>query len=244
MAKLPAVVESVEDVPEGFRDAYVEQDGKYVLDADVEAHPATQSLRNAAKARREEREQLAREMKQWRDLGLSPDEIAELKEKASQASKNEEKPDLDKLKAKWHEEWKKSVEPQISELERLRAENRTLRLDDKLVQDFLAAGGDPDSAKLMLLDTRERFDLDEKGRPIVKDDDGEPRPITPKDWFAKEYVKTRPNLFTGKMVAGSGAKESAGRVAGATKRSDLKTDAAKAAFITEHGLDAYKALPD
>lgn len=244
MAKLAAVVDSLEDVPEGQREFYTEANGKFVLDADVEQHPATERLRSTAKARRTEREAAEKELKPFKDLGLTPEEIAELKQRRDDPPKDGDKPDLDKLKAKWQEEFRRSVEPQLSELEQLRAENRTLKLDDKLVQDFLGAGGDPDSVKLMLLDTRDRFDLDDKGRPIVKDEEGDPLPTTPKDWFAKEYKTVRPNLFTGKVVAGGGAQQTTGRVAGATRRSDLKTDAEKSAFITEHGADAFKALPD
>lgn len=42
---------------------------------------------------------------------------------------------------------------------------------------------------------------------------------------------------------GSGAKESRASVTGIKARSDFKTDADKSKFISENGLDAFKALP-
>lgn len=47
MAKLKAILDSLDGVPEALHELYVEQDGKYVLDAEVESHPGVGALKRA-----------------------------------------------------------------------------------------------------------------------------------------------------------------------------------------------------
>jgi len=220
MARLAAVIDSLDGIAEPLHEFYTQVDGKYVLDADIEAHPQTEGLRKTAKDRRREREEVERELKVYKDLGMSVEDIAAMREQLEKSKTPDDKPDLDKLRKKWADEIRKEFEPSLKELEAIRNENRTLKLDDKLTQDFLAAGGRKQDIDLMLKDTRSRFDLSDKGVPIVVDEDGDALATSPKDWFANEYKNTRPNLFEGTGAAGGGAQ--GGRSGGSGADADVR----------------------
>lgn len=220
MPPLKAVIDSLTDVEEPYRALYEESDGKFVFAGiDIESHPATEALRNTAVARRKERERVERELKAWRDLGLTVEQVAELKSAPPKSDETDPKPpqggpDLEALRVKWRKEFEAEIAGEREELAQLRTENRTLQLDDRLGQAFLAAGGRKEDIGLMLLDTRSRFDLDDQKRVVVRDDDGDPLAIGYQEWFAKHYKKARPNLYDGTPVTGSGAKASSSGGAG------------------------------
>lgn len=220
MAKLAAVLDSLDGVAEPLREFYQEQDGKYVLDADVEAHPSTEQLRQTAKARKSERESVERTLKEFRDLGMTPEEIRELKGKLTEPPGPGEPKDFEKLVAKRVDEVKKEFEPVVAENDRLKGELKQLRLTDRVRADYIAAGGIEEDAELVLKDTDGRFDLSDKNKVVVLDDDGDPTGMTPKEWFEKKYKPTRKKFFKGTGAAGSGA-------AGGSGGSDASDDLAK-----------------
>lgn len=205
MAKLAAVLDSLDDVAEGVREFYTEVDGRFVLDADVDQHPATEKLRKTASARRREREEVEAQLKEWKDLGATPDEIRELREKARQAIDKGDKPDLDKLREKWVAEAKKEFEPVVSERDALRTELVKFKLTDRVRADYLAAGGFEEDAELAIKDNEGRFALGEKDKVQVLDEDGDPTGMTPREFFEKVYKKHRPKFFKGTGAAGGGA---------------------------------------
>lgn len=210
MPKLAAVLESLDGIAEPLREFYTEVDGKYVLDADIESHPSTEGLRNTAKQRRAERERVEKELKVFKDLGFTPEQIAELRDAAKEAQKGEtgDKPDLDKLRTKWRDEFNKEVAPKLTELEQMRTENRKLKLHDKLAAAFQAEGGRTEDVDLMLKDLVDIADLNEKGEPVLKDAEGDPMAVTLKEFFGKAYKERRANLYNGNTAAGGGARQS------------------------------------
>lgn len=209
MAKLAAVVESLDAIEdEGARKFYTEQDGKFVLDADVEGHPAVAGLKSTVKAVRGEKELTAKELKAYKDLGFTPEQIAELKEKADRVGKDN--PDFEKLLDKRIKEVETKYAKDIEERDALRKENRTLKLTDKVRAAFLASGGRKADADLAVLDTEAVFDLNDKGKIVVLDEDGDPTGKTPEQYFAEVYKAKRPNLFEGSGASGSGARGGAG----------------------------------
>jgi len=185
-------VESLESVPEYARAGY-KQVGEKWVNEDVEDVSA---LKGALKKEREGRELTAKELAAYKAAGATPEEIAELKRKGAPAS-----PDSDHLEALL----KKRLDPVMQERDALAAENRTLKLTDKVRADFLEAGGRKVDADLALLETGKRFTLSEKGKVVVLDDDGDPTGLSPKEWFATQYKGKRPNLFEGTNASGGGA---------------------------------------
>lgn len=213
MPRLPGVVESLDAVDEAFRPAYVEQDGKYVLDAEFDGHPVQAKLKRAIATERESRELTAKELKAFKDLGFSPEQIAEIKAKAD-AAKDDKQPDFERVLAKRMQEVEERFKPIVTEAESLRSENRRLKLTDKVRAAAIKAGVIEDEVDDVLRLTEAHFELDKEGRPIVLDDDGDPSDKTPEQWFTEVYKKQRPGRFKGTGGSGSGARGSAGTDAG------------------------------
>ncbi|HFE67578.1 MAG TPA: hypothetical protein ENJ93_09980 [Chloroflexi bacterium] len=90
-------------------------------------------------------------------------------------------------------------------------------------------------------------DLDEQNNIVVKNaqgnqifnEKGDPRPLD--DVFENLFVKNKPHLFKAEDPGGSGGGSGDGPPSG-TKLSDFKSDAEKAKFIQEHGVEAYQNL--
>lgn len=214
MAKLAAVVDSLDGVAEAHRDLYVkgegDQAGKFVLDADVESHPAVAGLKSTVKSTRQEREDARAALKAFKDLGYTPEQIAEIKRKAEAGAGDKGDEDFERRVAKRVKEALDKVQPDLDELPKVRAENRKLKLTDKVRGEFILAGGFDEDADDVVRLTEGRFDLDKNGKVVVLDDDGEATSLTPKEWFEKTYKKQKPKLFKGTDASGSGARGGSG----------------------------------
>jgi len=191
-------VDALDDVPEWAKAGYKQVGEKWVND-DVEDVGA---LKGALKKEREGRELTAKELAAFKNLGMSPDQIAEIKAKAASSPDK----DVDKLIEKRVAEAKKEFEPVVAERDALKTENRKLKLTDKVRADFIAAGGLEEEADDVVRLTEGRFDLGDKGKIVVLDDEGDPTGQSPKEWFEKIYKKAKPGRFKGSNASGSGAR--------------------------------------
>lgn len=205
---LPAVVDSLEGVEEPVRKFYTEVKegelaGHFVLDADITGHPKLTSARAESVGERKKRQTAEASLKAFQDLGYTPEQIAEIKRKAEEHGGEK---DPDKLVEKRVKAVRDEFEPVVTERDTLKAENRRLKLTDKVRADFIAAGGFEEDADDVVRLTEATFDLDDKGRPVVLDDEGDPTGQSPKEWFEKVYKKKKPKVFKGSVVPGSGAR--------------------------------------
>jgi hypothetical protein len=211
MAKLAGVVESLDAVEEGYRGAYVEQDGKFVLDADIEGHPAVGALKRALDSERK----IAKEALRKAQAAGDPAEIerlkAELDELKGKSGGEPKPPDAEKLRKKWEEENAPKFKALEDERDKALGELRTLRLDDKVRDSALKAGVLPDDMDDVLLITKRYFTLDDQNRVVMLDEDGDPTGTTPEKWFTDVFKVKKPKYFKGTGNAGSGAKGSDGR---------------------------------
>lgn len=127
--------------------------------------------------------------------------------------------------------------PVKSRLEQVEAENRQLKLVGP-IKDALHKAGAIDADAAWALEGH-RFDLDEQGRPYIKDD---PTADIAK-WVATELPKSRPYLFAGTKAGGGGA---AGAMQGAAnpKNADPRnwTAIERAEYIETNGVSAFKKL--
>lgn len=209
MPKLPAVVETLDVVPEAHRELYVEQDGKFVLDVDgVDGHPLAASGKKALREERKARETAESELRAWKAIGMTPEQIAELKKKISEAEQKGGDPDAtERLIRKRVAEAMEEVKPQLERLSQVEAENRKLKVTDGIRAAFLGAEGIEDDADDVVRLTEHRFRLNDRGALVVIDEDGDESSLSPKAWFAKEYKKLKPKYFKGTEASGSGARE-------------------------------------
>lgn len=202
MAKLAAVVESLEAIPEAQRDFYTEQDGKFVLDTDVEQHPGVSGLKSALGKEKVERGKKAEALTKLQA------ELATLREQVeAKDDKGESTKDLEKLLKKKEEEVRKEFAPVVTELTELRASN--LRRDKQAVlgKAALAAGVIPESLDDAIA-AADRFIKFEDGKASVLDVDGDPTGISPEKFFAERFKELKPWFYKGSAGSGSGAKPS------------------------------------
>lgn len=133
---------------------------------------------------------------------------------------------------------------------REKAEAFANRFRDKVLADSIReaavkAGALPEAADDIILRARNTFQLNEDGQPVAVDADGEviygkdgKTPLTPLEW-AESLREAAPHLWPRAVGAGPTGDKGA---KGAKKRSDMSTEEA-AAFIKEHGREAYLKLP-
>lgn len=255
---LKYTVESLDGIDEAMRGLYSEKDGKFVLSVDgLPEQEDNTGLKTALERERANAKQFGKQIKRWEGLGKSPEEISELLENLAEneRKKAEEDGDFDKLLSQHKTKWEKEKADLAGELEASRASERKAIIDNSLKSSLVTAGATGEGMDLLpvILSQRIKFETDGGERVIrILAEDGEtPLAGSSKDGtatfedLAKWAVEKYPSLFKGEGRGGGGKQPDtkAGR-SGITKKSDFKTETARAAFVTEFGMTAYKALPD
>ena len=224
--KLSGVVDTLDSVPEAYRDRY-EADGASFRLKEIEFDDPVEF-----KTKLNKKEQLLTETN--KKLGrysklqeLEDDEIEELltlREKAKSAPP----PDADRIERAEHERLLDKKEKQrlgeIAERDGKIAgyeqQLKKYKLIDPLRAIWLEAGGFPEDFDVAMLEIASRFKLVEeegkKPRIVVLDEDKDDTDTSPKEFFEKLYAKQRPKFFKSRTGHGSGAdnKQNGGNVAG------------------------------
>lgn len=187
-------------VPEAQRAAAVElKDGKFAVSEDDPAlgeagKRALQTERDARKAAEDEKKKVEKE----RD---------ELKLKAEAAAKGVTEAELKKIR----DDEALKLKPIEDELAKAKAENRKLKLTDRVKAMLLAAGVMPDRITKAMKDLDGRVDLTEDGNSIVvKDAAGTLTTEKIEDFVKTTYKKEAPFFYAGSGAAGSGGEGSEG----------------------------------
>jgi hypothetical protein len=180
MAKLKAVIEKADHdaLPEALKEFYVEKNGKFVLEAEVEEHPELTGLKNTVAALRKERSAAEAKLAEYSDLG----DIT--KAKAALAKIQE----LEETEAKKSGEWEKlktqMVERHATEKAELNQKMKDLENDvSSLVVDreIVTVLSDPEiggKPRSLLPHMRGRVKAVKEGgvwKPIVHDGNGTPQ---------------------------------------------------------------------
>lgn len=190
------IFDTKDAIPKGFEDEYEEREGKWHPKAeDGGLKTALEEERRARKAA----EKLATK---------AADERADLERKLSAASASgddKEKDRVAKALAKFDTDLADAKAEHKKELDAARAELRTLKLDEKVKDAFIKAGGRPERADKALRDTHDRFDLADDGRILVKDAKGDVTSTTVEDFFGKTYRGEMAEFYTGTKATGGGA---------------------------------------
>lgn len=261
--KLKSKYSKQEDIPESVRDFYEERDGAWVLDHDIDI-PNVSSIRNDLSTERRRRQELESKIQKWESLGKSDEEIAALIEKHKKLEEDdlESKGKWDQLKAQLvetHNAEKNRLQKKIDDLTKTVDERdsaiREMLLDSNATAAIAEHDGDPE---LLMPFVRKRMRVVEaEGRrkiEVLGEDgnvkmNGKGEPISVSDLIAEMRGNERfGKLFKGSGASGGGTPPGGGGGSGGgshqfKRRSELKTEKERAAFIDAHGLDAYKALP-
>jgi hypothetical protein len=234
MPKLAKQVDSLDAVPEPFREAYVEQDGKYLLDTEWED---TSGLKNALDAERKAAKEAKAALKKYD--GVDPEEFARLKAAADEA-------EAAKLQSegRWEDVKKRLADSHAKELEKWTGEvsKRDRVIEQLTVENELSAAIDkagilPEHRKAV------RALLRVEAKPTVQWDGDAPKGVMG-DVAIAEYVESWAKTdeaayyLPSSGANGSGAKGGGGGGAGRKPFKEM-SEGDKIAFIEKHGQEEY-----
>lgn len=230
MAKLTAVVEKLEDVPESFRDVYTEKNGKFYLDAEgIEYAEDVAGLKSALAKIKESDRKKAERLQEF-EKQIADDKAA--LEEAELAKKG-----LTDIKKKWNAD---EVAPRDEKIAQQAAQIHELTFGVQMER--LIASPEvvhPKAARKLFSDY---FALNDEGILAPKDDPtGDPGKFM-LTVLKKEY----PNEFKGTQAAGGGAagSQGAGTAGQGGKPVSKWTSEERAAYINANGPEALQALFD
>lgn len=252
---LHLIVDDLETVPDALRGEYTEKDGKFHLN--VEGLEDTSGLKSALQKERGSRGALEKQMKSWQGLGKTPEEIAELLQKQAdeEAERAKKSGDFASIMKQKESAWEKEKADIIAERDVARSSERSAVVSERLLGALTKAGVTEEGSELLpeRLSNRIKFETVDGKRVLkIMQADGE-TPLAGKgadgtatmDDLVAEAITKYPSLFKGEGRGGSGKPPQHGSGgSGVSKKSDLKTEKEKAAFVDKHGFDAYKALSD
>jgi len=205
-------------------------------ESQIETKPETQAadelsgLKSALQKERERARALEKQAKAYEGLGLSPDEIAELKAAREKADEEAARKagDYEALLKKHRESAAKELEARETKAKALEGKLAELMLGDGLTKALLEAGATKEGVDLLsrVLQSRARLEVSDQGaRVTVLDADGSPMVTSGKDATLADLVNDAavkyPSLFAAQTKAGSGT-QSASQGAGRTGQTSIK----------------------
>lgn len=238
MAKLKAVLDSLEGVDDAVKGLYVERDGKHYLDA--EGVEDVSGLKSSLEKQKREAKEAREALKRYD--GIDPEEFQRLKEAADAA-------EAKKLEAEgnYKEIRERDAKAHAKELEKRDAEiGRRDRFIEKLViENELNAAIEKVGVIPELKDgARALFMI--KGAKVVATEDGYNGLLgdVPISDYVESWAKTdeAAHYLRPTGAGGSGTKSGKAAPSGNKPRSEM-SNAEKAAFIDKHGQAAYFDLP-
>lgn len=242
-------VEKLDDVDESARGLYKEVEGGGGFQLDVDDLEDTGALKRAKDHEVEARKKAEAELKRLQDERKA----AEAARKKAEEDANKASGNVEALEKSWQAKLtareQELIQERDSQVSSLTADVTRLTADTDALKIATELAVDPDSVDALLPHVRRRLAVDVRdGRrvSVVVDADGKPTAMSLAD-LAKELKasKSLARLIKGSQGSGGGAGGS-GRGGGAPpaskKRSEM-TNAERAAYISEHGKNAYLALP-
>lgn len=190
-----AVYDSQDAVPEAQRDVYEEREGKW--------HPKVPDVTKLTGALQKERDKATEQERLRKEAEKERDDLKRAKEAQAKGISEEA---LEEIRTKE----KAARKPLEDELATVRAENRKLKLTDRVKALALAAGVMPDRIKQAMKILDERTDLTDADGIVVKDEDGKITSETIDDFLGTTFKKESPWFYAGSGSSGSGANGSNG----------------------------------
>lgn len=184
---IKTILDSLDDVEEGFRALYTQVDDRFVLQVEgIDDHPDVANLRNAYKRRGDDLTKAKDELRDVRNTALNlPDDFdAELWEKLKSGEPSKEADakaeaklvEMRKALEAERDEWKGKFEGEVTSR---RTEKATGTLKDALLAAGVTEPAFLDASTTML---RDKISFTDDGKPVVESDMG---PMAPTDFVAK-----------------------------------------------------------
>lgn len=227
------VFDTQDAVPEFLKNAVIEQDGKWVFEAETVAEVG--NLKSTLKKERDSRTKFEAELKRFERFKplteAEEDELSEFFERWEKRNepggkgRKDADPDAAKqleLKDKLHAKELKKLSDDLAKLtsdhDKAKGELREFKLWTPLREVALKAGLNAEDWELARLDlsNQGRFSFDDEGKLVVMED-GSPSTVTPEKFFKEMYSDVRPKFYKASGASGSGA-SNAGKTGGSGKK--------------------------
>jgi len=197
-------LDSLDSVSQELRPVYTEQDGKFFLDPEKYAEQQKKALLDKNRQLITELRSAQGVAKRFEGLkDLDDDQLSQLLETHSSNGDTKTNDQATTKLAKKHSDEKKRLQDQIDSLTK---EVKRYKLILPLKDIALEAGIFPDSVDLVIYDTARYFRLDDSGKILVLDEDGDPTDITPQKFFSDVYKGRRPRFYEATGAGGTGAR--------------------------------------
>lgn len=241
---IPVIIESEDQIPEGFADHYEKtDDGKYVLSIEgVDDHPDVHGLKSSLQRQKQDREKLRKERDEFKKrASLLPDDMDEEElQSLIQGILDGDKPkpgdgdgdgkdkdkDAAKVRQQLEQRYQKEIEQREQALQQKDNQVRRLVVDNGLSAALQKHGvttpGLQKGAKRLLADQVKVVEGDDGGLQAVVDTDmGE----VSLDQFVKDWVSSEEGQDYLPKTSGSGARGPGGGTSGKKEMSREKFDA-------------------
>lgn len=198
--------DSKDAIPDPFREAYVEREGKWVPDdSDV------RGLKDSQRRLLDEKKTTDAELSRLRTVigDRKPEDLAALlkKQEEDEEARQRQAGDFDKLLDKRVNETKTEYEKRIAELAPYKQKYEDRELDIAIRDAAAKAGVISEDMRLIIPIVKgTRIKLDEKtGKPVVLDADGDPTGLTVEKFFAEVFKAEAPKFYQAAGGSGGGA---------------------------------------
>lgn len=182
------------DVPEAMKPFYAAKaDGTWAVKP--EEVPDVAALQTTLSKERELRE------KEERDRKKAEGDLVKLRREQQARDKGVPEEELERIR----KEEEVTRAPIIKERDDALSENRKLKLSDRVLKLFLAAGGMPTRQEDAMMHLERRTDLGDKDGIVVKDKDGNVTAEKIEDFLAKTFKTEKPWLYAATAEEGGGA---------------------------------------
>lgn len=248
------IVDDINTVDEELRGFYTEKDGKFHLEDVTSLRNSLGHVRNELKTAKS----TAAKITQWEKLGKTPEEIEALIAAAAEedTKKMKKEGDFDALLTQHKTAWEKDKGTLTGQVDFWKNKYQNADRSNNFAQELTKAEATPEGLELLpsILSDRVSYtiDGDKITVKILSADKTTPMAGGGADGSAtfadlvKEAKTKFPSLFKGNGHSGSGApntqNKSGAQGSGNLKRSQMNTTE-KAAYVAEHGQEAYLKLP-
>lgn len=250
-------VTSLDEVEEGLRGLYVEQDGEFTLRDDLGLYTkdTVDEFRTNNLELKREAERLQKRLESGEIDRERYNELLEAEEKRAQEAA-EKKGEWEKIRSTMQEKHEAAIRERESHVEALEAEVRTLMIDNSAIA--LLQEDDTKGSWALLqapIRNRTKVEVTESGQRRVRvlNEDGTPAfAADGTDQTLKGLVlelkqhQEFGKAFEGTGASGGGAPADTGGAGGSrvSSKADFKSMSDRMDYIDKHGHEAYADLPD